>query len=459
MVENYQQRTKLQRYLRTQPASVQMMLRSTYWCGTSPLNKNGEVTLSTTNYEGGERHAHFGGLKLCHSPWCCPVCSARYLSYSVLRVTSIINNMARLRGFVARMLTLTIPHNRFDSAATVIDELKRSRSIFARNLGARLLAHGVNHGGTITSTECKHSLNSGWHFHFHILIFVDEAGSNWLDDHVSYLDRLWRNAVSKVTGKDLNVTKQGVTPFYLSKQVVTDGHYIAKELVKETNGSSKSCSPFQLLASEDPRDIAAFIEFAAATRNRSRIFCSQGLAQMVDEDEISKNFDGARGVATSTTVVCSWTPEDWSEIVQLDVDCGIWNDTAGSVVQLLATAAETGDVYSIIRVCDDFGLPYPRLINKTYIGDINILECYSDFSTGNYTDKTVNAPPADSDTVAGAPTTILPAPYQMATCGSLSTVVVPDEIYDEETFAEMRKYHCRTRDDLREIHQILEGLF
>lgn len=125
----------------------------------------GDPVLVTTEYEGGERRAHWTGVILCNRAGC-PVCAG-------IRARRFGERVRRTLGAGGRWLhvTFTVPHRRCDDWSRVYERLLT---------GVRELTHGQCGRvvmrdlvlATIRATETTWSQRSGWHVHFHCLWHV-----------------------------------------------------------------------------------------------------------------------------------------------------------------------------------------------------------------------------------------------------------------------------------------------
>lgn len=202
--------TRLHSYLRgvidKLPVNQQIMLKSVRYCGSKiikdKLTGNGGVFLLQSN----SNNTKFWGTTSCNNTWYCPVCSARMMSKYASKIASLIEAMYAVKKQSAFMLTLTLPHHKFNSQEEITEILYQSWKDF------------VVHGNTVQKywkndvfanfcqqMNCTQRVRvaeytygkSGWHPHFHCLFFVDDSKFNDVHLYEYDLQRRWEEIVSK----------------------------------------------------------------------------------------------------------------------------------------------------------------------------------------------------------------------------------------------------------------------
>ena len=315
---------KFQKLLHEEPYAKRVKLKSIIGCNKNVILKSPFVTVDIGMDKAGERvrNGGFGGLFHCGNSWACPVCAARKLHEKAAEITELIEIQRQL-GKAAVMLTFTRPNYDWQSAGDVLSGLTKARRHFFSSSRWRKIYKGL--GGaercSVFSTECTYGEN-GWHFHNHILIFIDEDAENMrgLVNAMPELRKLWCDAMeradilnshshfSQTRGVYLRVGSDGLPV------IVKDGNYLtdfglANEISKETNGSGRS--PFDLLASDDPADNQLFLEYAYAVKGYARVkIMAYGLKNQIRETAKKKCTDD-----TSVETVCCIPSTIWREIV------------------------------------------------------------------------------------------------------------------------------------------------
>lgn len=219
------------------------------------------VTRDRTRVEGSEWseavRAKVLGAHACGSVWECPVCHGRISGSRAVEVRQFAET-ARERGFVLRMITLTIRHAVSDdvdvTTSAVADAWRavlQSRAV--RELRKRERWHMVR------ALELKHGAN-GWHPHLHVLVAIEKPipRSDRDENRVQVIERAWIPACARLA-EESNRPLAGVavvqTPIdpksadYLTK--------LGLELTDTTNKTrGASRSPFEILsdAREDARE-------------------------------------------------------------------------------------------------------------------------------------------------------------------------------------------------------------
>ncbi|MEC4612909.1 protein rep [Tsukamurella tyrosinosolvens] len=240
-------------------------------CGRVPF---GNVGISADlSKPPGKRVAGFTGLTTCGSIWHCPRCSAAIGVKRAQEVRQALRGLRRQGGY-ALLLTLTASHRLHEQLGGLWKDIDRSWARFTVGMPWRNLKR-AGMTGYIRSTEVTHSFWTGWHVHFHVLLFF---GSNtavddqWdaLVNHRRLTDS-WISAVAE-TGRVAGHKGQDLAPVdlehlqvadipgtrtpgsdlaaYLTKNTRWDGaDEVARGSVKEGRGGSRT--PFQIL-----RDLA-----------------------------------------------------------------------------------------------------------------------------------------------------------------------------------------------------------
>lgn len=323
MMIDFRAMSKFQLLLNGEPLSTQIKLRHVKNCYKSPLYTQGtNVPILLSRFKGGERRAHFSGLMTCKNAWSCPHCAAmRVIEYRE-RVTQVIENFSR-RDWCGIMVTLTIPHYIYDSAKWVLDTLTAARRTFNNGGFATFMKSVIGERyWSFTATECKYSTFNGWHFHQHVLYLIPASKFNYFqrDDVKTKLENYWKHAVELNAGREVRWSdKEAGVALYVSPEKVVNGNYIAKEMCKGDNGAHRSCTPLELLKSNDPADNELYVEFALATIDHHRFRGSQGLWKFTDVEAVKKTV-AERNEFIETVVVGSFTFDGWNEIIEREFE-------------------------------------------------------------------------------------------------------------------------------------------
>lgn len=159
MVADLQLLATLQRELSQQSPATQSALKSAGKChlypkATAITGGKGNDTLigvAVTRSTAHGRRAHFTGLRHCKSRWICPHCTPILLSQDAERVSMILDEIYKI-GYVAKMVTLTIPHYKWQTAAEVLNNLLMCKKIFDKQKSVRYAVIGTPKGNNYAST-------------------------------------------------------------------------------------------------------------------------------------------------------------------------------------------------------------------------------------------------------------------------------------------------------------------
>lgn len=265
-------------------------------CSKSPNPMSVDAIAVTAETESGGR-ASWAGLIKCGSVWACPVCAAK-ISEERREEMSRALDAAKARGYGVGMLTLTIQHNRSQSARDVLTKLRGAlrRFVSARRWRNWKDAHNVV--GSVRAVEVTYG-DSGWHWHAHYLIFtasiVDaedelthEMRTHWqrccerengwchLEHGMNY--RFASNSLGEKYIADY-VAKFGKLPEEIRSEGWDESHEIAKASSKVAKTESGR-TPFELLANYADGDYHAgglFVDYVRAVKHQRQLVWSQGL--------------------------------------------------------------------------------------------------------------------------------------------------------------------------------------
>lgn len=355
LIDNRRQ-YRLQKFLVHENGFRRIQLRGLSICNRIPIKAADGVGIGVSTLHTGEQRGTFLGLQKCNNPWACPVCSAIAVNRKRAQLTSIITNL-RARGYVAIMVTFTIPHNRRQSAKAVYDRLRAVERLAKDRISYYVKSRDFVDGRlwTFQSTECKLSKHTGWHFHVHKLFFIkaSEAARFMTDETEAALATIWITAQFKQGEyQQWYCSNAHSLPVFISRHIIENGDYLVKEMCKRDNGSDKSIDPLTLLDSDDPADIALFFEYAEATARTRKFSQAKGLLQFCDDAETLKKNQAESCGVIETAVVASFTYSDWQKILVRE------NGNDGCHRLAILRAAPLG--YEAICICCKArGLPEP----------------------------------------------------------------------------------------------------
>lgn len=326
MYPDYVMQAQLQNFIEQKmPSRIKGELHSRTACAKYPIigtpdNLTGTVRVNRTVHGDGKITTHYLGLAHCQNSWSCPVCTPlRILQYRETITEAIKKKNSE--GYIAVMVTLTIPHYRYQSASCVIQNLRWAKNQWDQWLKGlwrrKKLDFDIN--GSVTSTECKYNRKNGWHFHNHIVYFIKKWQFQLFLEFEQTARTRWLQIVKPITRFPTN--ELGCT---FSRHVVKDGSYLAKEICKvdgKEHSENSGVNVFDLLGGDDD-DKALFCEYAVAVKKLSRIHCSTGLLNGINRLEIKKNVLNELNIIEDETV-CTFTYDTWNDILRQEYEDGI----------------------------------------------------------------------------------------------------------------------------------------
>lgn len=258
-------------------------------CGCAPIGSQVDLCRGDT---GGH---HFSGLETCGSVWTCPVCAVKITERRRSDVREVIAKHLESGGG-AVMVTLTIPHSRFDRCEDLRKAVSTSWQKVQSGKGWKDRKTRCGLTGSIRALEVTHGQN-GWHPHLHIVFLFSGASQDaHIQDFGQFIFQRWSRAVERdghglCSEKAFSVEKiedaEGVSK-YCQKWGA------AEELTKAhiKNGRAGGRSPWQILTDikEDgsKRDKALFSEYASAFKGARQLTWTVGLrARYIEADEQS----------------------------------------------------------------------------------------------------------------------------------------------------------------------------
>lgn len=230
---------------------------------------------------------YFTGLAYCGSVWFCPVCALKieeYRANEILTSLQSAENQKLNRYFV----TLTIKHSYKDSCEKTTEDIIKALRNMLSNRTYRRFKNNNGIVGIIKSVETVYL--TGWHSHFHIILFSKKN----IDENEFY--ELWSKAVLRTAG-----TKTSLNGYKFKK--ITDNAeaiagYTAKwGLSHELSGISKktekkqSITPFAMLSEIVNNGVnkswysILYREYGKTFFGKNKITWTRGLKQLLKVDE------------------------------------------------------------------------------------------------------------------------------------------------------------------------------
>ena len=255
-------------------------------CGL--YSPEGQVAVSLTE----RGSASVSGLHTCGSKLC-PVCNARESGSQIAKVQKAAAKLLTGKG-CAVMLTLTIPHQRGDNLAKLLDALQGAWNASLSGRGGKVWkSYGRTH--YLRALDYTHGEN-GHHPHYHAVFFFDrlltEQDLFWLELDVR---GRWERAVKRLTGRScvsaavkleaVRGAKDGVSAIvrYVGK-ALTGALLEAVWSQSKTHGG-RTIWNILSTAETNPRDRALWKEIEAGFYKRRWFVASRGLLVLAEDEE------------------------------------------------------------------------------------------------------------------------------------------------------------------------------
>ncbi|MNX75757.1 Replication protein [compost metagenome] len=241
----------------------------------------------------------FGGLQTCQLTKVCPSCSKREAFLEALEVREALRACMD-RGGSILLVTLTIPHEVGETLVDLLTLINSVQKTFrARKAFKNLKTNGLLFGD-IRKLEVVYSARSGWHPHFHLLLYFNRRLSQ---SAVEDLRVQFSSSWSKIYARALQLAyvndhllDRGV---HISDETGSDSHldtYLTKSPLNESNvahasfeqpGDKQSYTIGDLLclaSKGSERAVELVQEYGAAIRNLHQLRWSNGLAALLRID-------------------------------------------------------------------------------------------------------------------------------------------------------------------------------
>lgn len=277
-------------------------------CGAAPL-------LNTVDLMRGREGRHtFTGLETCGSVWTCPVCA---MKVSAVRCEELRAAIAAhlMTGGTVWMLTLTIPHHRFQTAKELLNAVRASWRSVKQGRGWKVAREAHGWVGDVRALETTHGGN-GWHPHIHVLVFLDAGVSE--EDARGFGEWIFARWATKVEKQGYGICSRSAFTMEPVEDGDGAGGYLAlwgaaQELTLSPEKRGKGGrSPWEIL--DDARqfgraaDQALFHDYADAFKGARQLTWSRGLrkrllgtAEQSDQDLAAESYDAeARRTAILT---------------------------------------------------------------------------------------------------------------------------------------------------------------
>lgn len=257
------------------------------------------------------KNASLSGVQTCGSVWSCPVCAKRIATQRGNEISQAIDKMIA-SGHVPIMITNTARHDLQFHLKPFKNAFKEAHRYFVqsrrwRELKAQL---GIEHN--IKAVEATYTLENGWHYHQHAILFVQADALKMLEPEALetwkimardlWLDALERYGLSGTKERAFHVQASGdVKRDYLAKLgLENESSNLDYELSSGHNKTRGGLKIWQILERAwqgSEQHAALYIEFVEAMSGDNWITWSHGLKELCAigeiEDEQAAAADGS----------------------------------------------------------------------------------------------------------------------------------------------------------------------
>lgn len=305
-----------------------------------------------------------GGLVVCGSVWCCPVCAMKIKAARAEEIKQAMSICRQWGNDAALMCTLTTSHHEGDSLREMREGFQRAWNAFMgkvpsvvkdlnkkrRKLGLEKINWKEELLGYVSGAEVTTGIN-GWHYHRHVIFAFKESQTSeqtatlrgWLKDH-------WREQVIEHMGAEHAPTLErglDLRPLRLEKYIAKLGLELSDVGNKKVKSGSRSV--WALAESATTGHGPDFDRFAEYCREMSGAKCVQfssnllrtlrrfGFRPEASDGELADESKGAE-------LIYELTPDEWRAL----------RETPGALYAFLVNADE-GNFLPVHREKEGWG--------------------------------------------------------------------------------------------------------
>jgi hypothetical protein len=234
--------------------------------------------------------AGYSGLYRCGDFWRCPSCRVTLGIRRARQIETALRAHVDAGGS-ALLATYTVPHARDESLSVVLARLSGTWRRYARHAWCDVL--GAHYVGSVRALEVTHGA-SGWHPHYHALVFI-APGLPYLTPVSVVLAERW----SQVAGADWRadvrrVAHDGVAA--VARYLTTDGiagasYEVASPASKIPAGRSYTQLLWDYARYRSSVDAALVYEYAAALHGVHHLTVSPRLRGLYDFTDPASGWD------------------------------------------------------------------------------------------------------------------------------------------------------------------------
>jgi hypothetical protein len=305
------------------------------------------------------KRAWYRGLMRCGMGWVCPLCAQRLSEIRRQQLRTALDNSRD--KYLPVMITYTAQHYKGQPLKHLLDGMNAAYRAMRQQRLWRVYKDEYLMRGETRALEITYG-QSGWHPHFHVILWLDISILNYIkygetyhdvqnlcDSLTSHLTPMWIDALEKqkltaLAGPGLHVrsswdvindyvTKSGkVLPDDTSKWGISEE--MTKGQFKRAHAEGKT--PWDLLIESYagfPGSGDLFVEYEQATRGKSALRWSQGLAQELGVDADEMKALAEEQAESDEILLASLTVEQWQEVIFGQaigalLDCAVQGDRA-----------------------------------------------------------------------------------------------------------------------------------
>ena len=267
--------------------------------------------------------AAYSGLYRCGDFWRCPSCRVALGIRRARQIETALRAHVDAGGS-ALLATYTVPHTRDESLPVVLVRLADTWRRYARNAWRDVL--GAHYVGNVRALEVVHGV-SGWHPHYHALLFV-RPGLPFLTPVSVALAERWSEVAGAEWRADVRqVARDGVAA--VARYLTTDGvagaaFETANPAAKVPAGRSYPELLYDYARYRSSSDAALIYEYAAALHGVHHLTVSPRLRRLYDFVDPALGWDEI----ADEDVLALLNSDEWLSILNAGEDRNLLDDFA-----------------------------------------------------------------------------------------------------------------------------------
>jgi hypothetical protein len=267
--------------------------------------------------------AAYSGLYRCGDFWRCPSCRVTLGIRRARQIETALRQHVDAGGS-ALLATYTVPHTRDESLPVVLARLAGTWRRYAKSVLRDVL--GRHYVGAVRALEVTHGA-SGWHPHYHVLVFI-APGLPYLTPVAVALAERW----SQVAGADWRadvrqVARDGVAA--VARYLTTDGisgasYEVASPAAKVPAGRSYVQILWDYARYRSSADAALIYEYAAALHGVHHLTISPRLRRLYDFADPASGWSEI----ADDDILALLNSDEWLSILNAGEDRNLLDDFA-----------------------------------------------------------------------------------------------------------------------------------